>query len=222
MTTVITQDSWVKLKLDLTQRSRAMTDAMLKYIDTQSDDLLRRLRHDVDVYPDPKTYYQKELPYKLEDVVNGDLRKLAELMSKGFNANLTWLQSVLKSFGVKSFNVPFMTHQLDSEEYVQEDLELIDIHATKLKARAGTLVTCLALSPYGIAVFAGSMIAGTIAEELMLSRAQQSRELIQECLPDIIARYKSQMKAHVLTAMAVPQKQIMNAITSKQNEYFRQ
>lgn len=115
-----------------------------------------------------------------------------------------------------------MTHQLDSEEYVQEDLELIDIHATKLKARAGTLVTCLALSPYGIAVFAGSMIAGTIAEELMLSRAQQSRELIQECLPDIIARYKSQMKAHVLTAMAAPQKQIMNAITSKQNEYFRQ
>lgn len=95
MTTVITQDSWVKLKLDLTQRNRAMTDAMLKYIDTQSDDLLRRLRHDVDVYPDPKTYYQKELPYKLEDVVNGDLRKLAELMSKGFNANLTWLQSVL-------------------------------------------------------------------------------------------------------------------------------
>lgn len=221
MTTAITQDSWVKLKLDFTQHNRAMTDAMLKHIDTQSDDLLRRLRHDVDVYPDPKTYYQKELPYKLEDVTNTDLRRLAEIMSKGFAANLTWLQGVLRNFGVQSFNVPFVTHQLGAEEYTQEELDLIDIHATKLKARAGTLVTCLALSPLGIAVFVGSMVAGTIAEELMLSKAQVSREKIKECLPDIIERYKSQMKAHVLAAMAAPQKQIMNAIISKEYEYFR-
>lgn len=205
------------LSLAMAKRNRELTDRLVNYMDERSEDLNRQLRHDADCWPDPKAFYKKELPYRMESAATMDLRHLTAMLSQGYTTNLTWLQNQLRNMGVKRFDITLTHYPLSTDDSTQEQLDLINIHQIKLGTRITTLLTAICLSGFGIAAFVGTLVVGTIAEELLLSRSQQSRERIKDALPDIIEAYKSKIIMHLLEALARPNSQIINSLNQLQS-----
>ena len=200
------------LSLAIAKRNRELTNRLVNYMDERGEDLNRQLRHDADCWPDPKAFYEKELPYRMESAATMDLRHLTAMLSQGYTTNLTWLQSQLRNMGVKHFDMTLTQYPLSSNGSTQESLDLISIHQVKLGTRITTLLTAICLSSFGIAAFVGTLAVGTIAEEILLSRSQSSRERIKALLPDIIEAYKSQMIMHLIESLARPNSQIINSL----------
>lgn len=205
------------LSLAMAKRNRELTTRLVSYMHERGDDLKRQLRHDADCWADPKVFYEKELPYRMESAAIMDVRHLMTMLSQGYTTNLTWLQNQLRNMGVKRFDMTLTHYPLSTDDSTQEQLDLINIHQIKLGTRITTLLTAICLSGLGIAAFVGTLAVGTIAEEMLLSRSQQSRDRIKEVLPDIIEAYKCKIIMHLLEALARPNSQIINSLNQLQS-----
>lgn len=211
---VIYQENMTFLKLGIAQKSRELTARLTQSIDAQAEDLYFVLQHDIEWCGDPKAFYEKELPYRLDSIARRDLRHLSEMISQGFTNNLCWLQDNLRRLGIRNFNMDFQDYQLraDGEQY--EKLNLIDIHKTKLMARVGTLITAICFSGFGLGVFAASILGGIFVEEGLLSRSKKSKQQILNVLPTIVDNYKEQLKIHIIEAISLPKANIINTLNN--------
>ena len=115
------------LSLAMAKRNRELTDRLVNYMDERSEDLNRQLRHDADCWRDPKAFYKKELPYRMESAATMDLRHLTAMLSQGYTTNLTWLQNQLRNMGVKRFDITLTHYPLSTDDSTQEQLDLINI-----------------------------------------------------------------------------------------------
>ena len=212
---------WMILKLAMVKKNNELLGVMDNYLDDSCDDLLRKLRHDVECCHDPKSFYEKEIPYRMEFSATADMRHITNLMSQGFANNLAWLQSSLRSFGITRFELPFSNYSMSSDGHQQNTLDLLDIHKARLYTRAGTIVTALCLSGFGAALLVGSILVATGADELVLCTAKRSKEKILAQLPSIVSRYKTQMRLHVAEAMSKPCSTIINTLNNYNYEQLK-
>lgn len=208
------QIDWMLLKLSMTKKNRDLLASMDEYLDERTLDFLRQLKHDVDYCNDPKSFYEKEIPYRMESLAITDLRHITKMISQGFANNLYWLQNNLRNFGITKLELPFVDYSIHTDDHQQDDLDLMNIHKTKLYTRAGTLVTAICLSGFGVGFFIGSLLFGTGAEEVFLSHSQKSKEKIKSLLPDIVENYKLQLKLHILESMAKPHSIIIETLNN--------
>lgn len=205
---------WVLLKLAMAKKNRDLEMSMDGYLDERCSDFLRQLKHDVDWCSDPKSFYEKEIPYRMENLATTDLRHITQMMSQGYCNNLYWLQKNLRSFGITKFEMPFKEYSLQSGDYKQGTLDLLDIHKARLYTRAGTLITALCLSGFGTALFIGSILFGAGAEELLFSNSRKSKDKILSILPSIVESYKAQMRLHIVEAINEPCIAIINTLNN--------
>lgn len=208
------QSDWILLKLAMAKKNRELTASMDDYLNERCSDFLRQLKHDVECCSDPKSFYEKEIPYRMENLATNDLRHITRLMSQGFANNLYWLQNNLRHFGIARFEMPFSDYSLQSGEHKQDSLNLLDTHKARLYTRAGTLITALCLSGFGPALFVGSILFGAGAEELLFSHSKKSKEAIIAILPNIVKIYKSQMRLHIVEAINKPCSNIINTLNN--------
>ena len=208
------QIDWMLLKLSMAKKHRELLTSMDEYLEERTLDFLRQLKHDVDCCNDLKSFYEKEIPYRMESLAIADLRHVTKMMSQGFANNLYWLQNNLRNFGISRLELPFVDYSLRTDDHQQEDLDLMNIHKTKLYTRAGTFVTAICLSGFGVGFFIGSLLFGTGAEEVFLSHSKKSKEKIKSKLPDIVENYKSQLKLHILESMAKPHSIIIDTLNN--------
>lgn len=200
------------LKLLFMKKSRELSNDISLRIDSKADEMLRQLIHDIEWCSDPRGFYEKEIPYRLECQLSKDMQQIPDLMARQYASNLTWLQGNLKRLGCQDFSIPFTDYNMTGSVGVQDKLNLIDIHKVRLYSRLGTLFVALCLSGFGLGAFVGSMLCGTAAEELMISKSKSSKESIKQIVPLITENYKLQLKAHVFGAMAEVDSNIMNEL----------
>lgn len=210
------QQNFILMKLLFIQKSRNLSDSIATHIDSKAEDLQWQMSHDLEWCSDPKAFYEKEIPFRLENQVRKDMQQMPDAISQQYAVNLNWLQSQLKRMGVQAFSLPFSDYNIMEPKYLQEKLNLIDIHKTRLYSRLGTLFVALCLSGFGLGAFIGSMLCGTGAEEILLSRSKASREKIKQIVPSIIDNYRLQMKARMLGVVAEVDSNIMNELNNMQ------
>ena len=210
----ITPEDWMLLKLAMTKKNSDLELMMDKYLEERCSDYLRQLRHDVDCCSDPKSFYEKEIPYRMENFATADMRHLTQMISNSYGNNLYWLQTNLRHYGITKFELPFTEHTLRSGDHKQFPLNLLDIHKTRLYTRAGTLITALCLSGFSAGIFVGSLLIGAASEELLLSHSKKSKKIIIGTLPDIVNNYKSQMRLHIVETLNGPCTTIINALNN--------
>ena len=215
------QADWILFKLAIAKKNRELIMSMDSYLDERCSDFLRQLKHDVECCSDPKSFYENEIPYRMENLAIVDLRHITKLMSQGFANNLYWLQNNLHHFGIARFEMPFSDYSLQSGDHKQDKLNLLDTHKARLYTRAGTLITALCLSGFGAALFVGSILFGAGAEELLFSHSKRSKEKIIAVLPNIGKAYKSQMRLHVVEAIDKPCADIINTLNNINYEQYK-
>lgn len=202
------------LSLYMMDRTHDIGDRVCNYIDRQATDLERQITHDADWAGDVKRFYEKEIPYRLETSARHNLNSIADLISNGMSSNLIWLQNCLKAKGVREFNIPYRFQDDDLYSPCIEKLNLMDIHKAKLYARIGTLMIAICLSGFGMGAFIGSVLGGTVAEEILNSFADRSREKVKQVIPTIALNYSLQMKVYALKVLSEPNKLIINNLKS--------
>ena len=212
MNTLEKQKDLTLIKLLFVKKSREMSDNIAAYIDTKGDDMQWQIMHDIEWCGNPKSFYEKEIPFRIENQIRKDMQLIPEAIVQQYAKNMNWLLGYLKGVGCKEFNVPLSDYSILTTDYCQERLNLIDIPKTQLYSRLGTLFVALCFSGFGIGAFVGSMLCGTAAEELLLSSSHKSKERIKQIVPTIIANYKLQMKAHILGVLAKVDSNIMNEL----------
>ena len=210
------QQNFTLLRLLFIQKSRELSEFIAARIDSRAKDVQWQICHDLEWCSDPKAFYEKEIPFRIETQVRKDLEQITNVITQQYAANLDWLQKQLKSMGYQTFYVPFTGYNVTGPNYLQEKLNLIDIHKTRLYSRLGTLFVALCLSGFGLGAFVGSMLCGTGAEEILLSRSKTSRERIKKVVPSIIDNYRLQMKARLLGIVAEVDTNIMNELNNIQ------
>ena len=215
----ITPVDWILLKLAMTRKNRELELMIDDHLNERCFDFLQQLKHDVDICPDPRSFYEKEIPYRMERMATTDLRQITEKISNGYANNLYWLQTKLRSLGITKFEIPFSEHSLKSGDYTPQSLDLLDIHKARLYTRAGTLITALCLSGISIGVFAGSLLFGAGAEEVLCSQSKKSKEKIICVLPNIVNNYKAQMRLHIVEAISKPCSILINTINNIDYEH---
>ena len=216
MNTIEKQKDLTLIKLLFVKKSRELSYNIATYIDTKGDDMQWQMIHDIDWCGNPKAFYEKEIPFRIENQIRKDIQLIPEAIARQYATNLYWLQGNLKRLGCLDFSVPLSDYNVSTSDYYQEKLNLIDIHKTRLYSRLGTLFVALCLSSFGLGAFVGSMLCGTGAEELLLSRSHISKDKIRQVVPTIIENYKLQMKAHILGVLAEVDSNIMNELNKIQ------
>lgn len=204
------------MRLLFVKKSRELSDLIAKRIDSKGDDMLWQMKHDLEWCGDPKVFYEKEIPFRIENQLRKDMQEIPETIAQQYAVNLNWLQGNLKRLGCQEFCVPLSDYNVSTTEYCQEKLNLIDIHKTRLYSRLGTLFVALCLSSFGLGAFVGSMLCGTGAEELLVSRSKTSKEKVMQIVPTIVENYKLQLKAHILGVLAEVDSNIMNELNKVQ------
>lgn len=216
MNAIEKQKDFTLMRLLYIKKSRDLSDLIAARIDSKGDDMLWQMKHDLEWCGDPKVFYEKEIPFRVENQLRKDMQQIPETIAQQYAVNLNWLQGNLKRLGCQEFCVPLSDYNVATAEYCQEKLNLIDIHKTRLYSRLGTLFVALCLSSFGLGAFVGSMLCGTGAEELLVSRSKTSKEKVMQMVPNIVENYKLQLKAHILGVLAEVDSNIMNELNKVQ------
>lgn len=225
MTTV-----WLRLQAALNQRKNETAEKIRTQLEKKKAETIRQLKHNVEMCQDVKLYWEKELPYRLEDVV----RMYSQTASQQINADvlntINWLNSEIR----KSFNKSLNSLQPISCEIEPEavptttDVEIADTKKMRLVARIGTAVTviaagtmCATMGVGGI-VMATGMMAGIGAEFLMNRKQNESKERVQELIPQMVTQAQQKLVITVSDHLNNAYNDLIKNLQSYQDQWIEE
>ena len=187
------ESEWMRIELALSTRRQNTEEKLRSRLSTRKADMLRRLSHEIEVCSDVKHYWDKELSYRIDDMMRAELQSYTQIMNTDIVNTLRWLQEeILKSFKRQSGFVPSITCTIDNKETTLDTIEISDNKKLKIVTRVGTAATVIAagtlLATSGVAgvVMAISMLSGIGAEWIMGRKTKESRTKVLEVLPSIL------------------------------------
>lgn len=202
---------WLKLETELRQRMADLSSKVRDELQAQRTDMLRRLSHDVDVCGDVKLFWEKDFPFRMEEMLRAQAQGMAQHLDAQLSQTLHWLQDTL----MRSFHCRMTlttTQGWGGNATTAPDtsgINITDTNRVRMVTRVGTAVTVVAagamLATSGIAgiVMAVGMMSGLGAEVFMRNKTNQAREQIKQHLPAIIERsimqYAAQVEQHIST-----------------------
>lgn len=189
----VLESEWMRIELDLSTRRQNTEEKIRTRLSSRKEDMLRRLGHEIEVCTDIKNYWDKELSYRIDDMMRAELQSYTQIINTDIVNTLRWLQAeILKSFKKQSGFVPSITCTIDNKETSLDTIEISDNKKLKIVTRVGTAATVIVagtlLATSGVAgvIMAISMLSGIGAEWFMGRKAKESRTKVLEVLPSIL------------------------------------
>jgi len=191
------ETEWLRIETALAERRQKTGNKIRERLDGKGDDMLRRLSHDIEVSNDIKQYWDKELTYRLDDMLRIETQNLLQIINQDIVNNLKWLQDeVIKNFKFQTSMLPFVSVSLDNKEVTLENLKLADNQKLRIVTRVGTAATVIcagvavATAGIGGAVMAVGILSGIGAEFFMKHKTKEARQQVLDVLPRIIEKAK--------------------------------
>lgn len=192
---------WLKVETELRRRFSDLSDKLRSLMEGRKDDVIRRLEHDVDVCGDIKLFWEKDFPFRLEEMMKVEVQSASQEVNRELIKIMQWLQDdLLRQFGCRiSLTTGIVDDKRRDPMLSASDVEVADTNKLKIVTRIGTVATVIAagalFSTMGIGgiVMAVSMASGLGAEFLMRKKTNDSREQIKKNLPEIVSRAQLQI-----------------------------
>lgn len=187
------EGEWSRIELELTKKRQECESRIRTRLVQKKGDMYRRLSHELDTANDVKIFWERDLPYRLDEMMRAELQSTSQITNAEIASSLRWLQDeLLKTFKRKSFIAPTISFVSDGDSVVFEHLDLADNKRLKIITRVGTAATVIAagtlLASSGVAgvVMAISMVSGIGAEWFMGRKSRDSKDKVRSTLPAII------------------------------------
>lgn len=217
---------WMRIELELVNRRQETEEKIRTRLASRKEDMLRRLEHDVENTGDVKSYWEKELCYRIDDMMRSELQSCTQILNSSVMNTLKWMQDeILKSFKKQSGFVPSIVCTIDNEETKLESIVIPDNKKLKIIIRIGTVATVIAagtlLATSGVAgvVMAISMLSGLSADWLMGKKNQEASEKVKEVLPTILDRSELVYINQISESLKVSYNEIIQNVKIKKAEW---
>jgi len=192
---------WLRVETTLRQRISSISEKLRNFLAERKEDMVRRLSHDVDVCGDVKLFWEKDFPFRLEELVRSEMGNVTQIVNQELIKVMQWLQDeLLKQFRCKiSLTTGIVGDRARSTVQNPDEVSIADTQKLKIVTRIGTAATVIAAgalfatSGIGGIIMAVSMVSGLGAEFFMRKQNNDSKEQIKKHLPDIIERANLQL-----------------------------
>lgn len=130
---------WLSVESKLRQRISVISDKLRTFMTDRKDDMLRRLSHDVDVCGDVKLFWEKDFPFRLEEMVRSEMGSATQLVNQELVKTIQWLQDeLLKQFRCKiSLTTGIVNERGKSTIQNADEVPIADIQKLKIVTRIG-------------------------------------------------------------------------------------
>lgn len=192
---------WLRVETSLRQRISLISEKLRAFMSDRKEDMIRRLSHDVDVCGDVKLFWEKDFPFRLEELVRSEMGSATQLVNQELIKVMQWLQDeLLKQFRCKiSLTTGIVGERGKGTVQNSDEVAIADTQKLKIVTRIGTAATVIAAgalfatSGIGGIIMAVSMVSGLGAEFFMRKQNNDSKEQIKRHIPDIIERANLQL-----------------------------
>lgn len=192
---------WLEVETGLRQKTSDISDKLRNILESRKDDIIRRLSHDVDICGDVKLFWEKDFPFRLEEIMKSEMSSTTQIINQELVKTIQWLQDdLLKKFRCKiSLTTGIVGDRQNQYSQENSGISVADTNKLKIVTRIGTAATVIAAgalfatSGIGGIIMAVSMVSGLGAEFFMRKQTNESKEQIKRHLPEIITRAQLQL-----------------------------
>ncbi len=184
----------LKLQTELSKLKEEFLTKAKDKLNEKKDSDIRQLCHMADMCNDPKLFWEKELPYRLEDITKANAQSVSQLMNAHVTSTVNWLNRELSKLASKSNNpLPTIGCNVESGTInITVNPDIADTKKMKVIARVSTAATVVAagtlVATMGIPgiVMAVSMLAGIGAEFFMNRKQNEAKKILQTLIPKLV------------------------------------
>ena len=194
--------SWLEVETQLKERNSETNTRVRTCFLEKKDEIVRRLIHDAELTADVKTFWEKDIPFRLEEYMKNAVQSVNQVANKEVLTSINWLQSeLLRRFHCRLSITSTLIREGGKTHFVSstDDLVLSDTGKLKIITRIGAAATVVTagvmLATSGIAgiVMATSMLAGVGSEIFIHKKTNESREMVKQYLPTLVEKMQSKV-----------------------------
>ena len=184
------QLEWEQLRLEL-ERRRLLRERQLrlKIVESQQD-LVERLAFELSRAPEPKTWWERDLPFQMRRELMALSRQLENLLLKALAEDFEWLQGEINRTFATQIQKKAAPNQ-DRAEIRPEfrQINLTNTHQyrvfTRLGSSAATICGYVLSGPVGIVLSTGVWLLG---EKIINKEVEAQRQLLSEELERTVGK----------------------------------
>lgn len=194
--------SWLEVETKLRERNSETNTKVREAFLEKKDEIVRRLTHDADMAADVKTFWEKDIPYRLEEYMKNAVQSVNQVANKEVLTNVNWLQGeLLRHFRCRLSITSTLVREGGKTRFVSttDDLVISDTGKLRIITRIGAAATVVTagvmLATSGVAgiVMATSMLAGVGSEIFIHKKTNESRETVKQYLPTLVDKMQSKV-----------------------------
>ena len=217
---------WIKLEQALHQKRQSVDDQIRTFIEENQNTILEGLFYDLERNNDIKTWWQRDLPFRLQR----ELKTLAGQLSASINMRISndvkWLQEELLrrlKFPLQALAEP--TLSVRETELTQTDLSLSDSHRFKIISRLGTAASVimagslLATAGVGGIALAASALAGLTAEQVALYNTRKDRGVVRDEIQKLVQQASHEYTIDISRKLKAGYDQIISGLKQHQERW---
>ena len=222
--------TWLRLHTHLTQRKNETSLKIKETFEKRKKETIRQLTHCVEMCGDVKLFWEKELPYRLEDVMKANSQAASQLINAEIINTLNWLNVEIKKSFNKSLNaIQPITCSIEPESIAStETPEIADNKKIRIIARVGTAATVIAagtmFATMGIGgiVMATGMMAGIGAEFFMSRKQNESKEKVIALIPMMVEQAQQKLIVNISDTLNNSYGELINNLQKYQEEWLEE
>jgi len=180
--------NWENLRLELSKRRLNYSQEIRQRVVSIKEELVENLAFDLQKTPDPKVWWEKDLPFRLRRELTVLSRKSENFLLNLIAKDVEWLQSeVTRLFNTK------IPEQIPNQQesmgiaFKLEQGEITDLQRYRLLSRVGSTAAMIAGSifggPIGMAASTGVLLA---SEQVLNQKLDTQRKLLSDKLEQTI------------------------------------
>ncbi|MFE3201043.1 dynamin family protein [Embleya sp. NPDC059237] len=211
---------WGRVRVELQQRRTQTSEKFREHLQLSRGDLLDTLRYELERAPDARTWWERDLPFRLRRELTALAKKFEAQLHSSVQADVQWLDAKMKlHFGRGSGYRLEKVEQLSTEFELgeAESLGLKDLKSRKLAWRIGPtglavlgallipLTGGVAALPMGasMAASAGGMVLGEV-KSTSLTEAQraQAMKALEPMVEEVLGGFSEEVSKRLHTLYA--------------------
>lgn len=194
--------SWLEVETMLKKRNSETNAKIRASFLEKKDEIVRRLTHDAELAADVKTFWEKDIPFRLEEYMKNAVQSVNQIANNEMITNVNWLQSeLLRRFRCRLSITSTLIREGEKPRFVSttDDLVLSDTGKLRIITRIGSAATVVTagvmLATSGVAgiIMATSMLAGVGSEIFIHKKTNESREIVKQYLPTLVDKMQSKV-----------------------------
>jgi hypothetical protein len=187
--------NWESLQLEISKRRLKHSQAIRQRVVSIKEELVENLAFDLQKTPDPKVWWERDLPFRLRRELTALSRKSESFLLNLIAKDVEWLQSeVTRLFDTKVPEQIPTQHEGMDIPLKPEQGEIIDLQRYRLLSRVGSTAAMIAGSifggPIGMAASTGVLLTSeqVINQKLDTQRKFLSAKL-EQTIDDVLDDY---------------------------------